>query len=48
MHNDDWINVNNGVEDWMTSDVIIFHQPYNPTNENTEKRPFVLVIQTNG
>ena len=46
MHNDDWVNVNNGVENWMSSDVVIFFQPYDPTNEDPGKRPFVLVIQT--
>ena len=44
VHNDDWININNGVEDRITSDVVIFYQPYDPTNEDPEKN--VLVIQT--
>lgn len=47
MHDNDLINVNNGVKDWITNDVVIFfYQPCDPTKDDPKKKPFVLVIQT--
>jgi hypothetical protein len=44
--NDDWFNVNENAKEWIANDMVIFHQHYDPTNNDSHKRPFVLVIQT--
>jgi hypothetical protein len=31
---------------WIEKKRVIFYQPYSPCNEELEKQPFVLVIQT--
>ena len=46
VHNDDWMNVDASIFEWIEKDMVIFHQRYNPGHEDPEKQPFVLVIQT--
>jgi hypothetical protein len=32
---------------WTEKKKVIFYQPYSPNNEELDKQPFVLVMQTN-
>jgi hypothetical protein len=45
---DDYKVVKQKIPQWMEKKMVIFHQPYNPDDPNSEKHPFVLVMQTEG
>jgi hypothetical protein len=43
---DDYEAVKLMVPKWIEKKKMIFYQPYSPSNEELEKQPFVLVMQT--
>jgi hypothetical protein len=45
---DDYEVVKQKIPRWMEKKMVIFHQPYSPDDPNSEKHPFVLVMQTEG
>jgi hypothetical protein len=48
MQYDDYEVVKQKIPQWMEKKMVIFHQPYNPDDPNSEKHPFLLVMQTEG
>ena len=44
---DDWTNIHSQLDSWKEHGLVIYLQAYDPNNEDPEKRPFVLVIQSN-
>lgn len=46
VHNDNWMNIDASIFEWIKKYMIILHQCYNPGHEDPEKQLFVLVIQT--
>ena len=46
MDDNDWMNVDVSIFEWIEKNMIIFCQSYNLCHEDHEKHPFVLVIQT--
>ena len=43
---DDWANIHSQLDSWKENDMVIYFQAYDPNNEDPDKRPFVLVIQS--
>ncbi|KAI8487049.1 hypothetical protein Bbelb_353090 [Branchiostoma belcheri] len=43
---DDWLSTYQKLEDYKAQGKCIFFQQYDPENKDTEKRPFVAVLQT--
>ena len=43
---DDWTNKHSQWECLKKNDLVIYFQAYGPNNEDPQKRPFVLVIQS--
>ena len=46
MHDNDWMNVNASIFEWIENNKVIFYQRYNSSHKVHEKQVFVLVIQT--